>query len=494
MNDHSALTPPLDLPVALTGATGYIGGRLAVRLLEAGYRLRCLVRSPRKLTHRPWASDPRVQIVEVDISDREAATQALAGCGAAYYLVHSMIAAGREFAERDWRLAKTFANAAEDAALARIIYLGGMGETGSAMSEHLRSRLEVEAALSSGSVPVTALRAAMIIGSGSASFEILRYLVERLPVMFAPKGVMTESQPIAVRNVLGYLVDCLRSPETVGRSLDIGGPDVCSYRELMRIMADELGLRRRVIVPVPVLSPGVSALWIHTVTPLSSQIARPLAEGLRHRLVVRNDDARRLMPQELLTAREAIGLALRRVEANEVETSWSAAGPMRGDPDWSGGVVYVDERSTVVDAPPEEVFRAVVQIGGSRGWYSSDWLWRLRGLLDRLVGGPGLRRGRRDSTAVGYGEAIDFWRVTDIERNRRLVLLAEMKLPGEASLAFAIEPAGDRSRLIQTARFRPRGLAGIAYWYAVVPFHGIVFTGMLDGIRREAEAFLLRSS
>ena len=299
--------------ILVTGATGYIGGRLVPRLLEAGHRVRCLAREPRKLDGRPWASDPRVEVVAGDTSDIASLRRALEGCGAAYYLVHSMVAAGHEYAERDRTMARAFARAAEDTGLERIVYLGGLGELGAGLSEHLASRREVEELLASGQTPVTVLRAAMIIGSGSASFEILRYLVERLPVMVTPRWVSTESQPIAVRNVVQYLVDCLGVPETSGQTLDIGGPDVLSYRELMRIMAEERGLRRRYVVPVPVLTPRLSSLWIHLVTPISHRIARPLAEGLRNRVVCRNDDARRLMPQDLLTVREAIRSALDRV-------------------------------------------------------------------------------------------------------------------------------------------------------------------------------------
>ncbi len=472
--------------VLVTGATGYIGGRLVPRLLEAGHRVRCLAREPRKLDGRPWASDPRVEVVAGDASDVASLRRALEGCGAAFYLVHSMVAAGHEYASRDRAMAKAFARAAEDTGLERIVYLGGLGELGAGLSEHLASRREVEELLASGQTPVTVLRAAMIIGSGSASFEILRYLVERLPVMVTPRWVSTESQPIAVRNVVQYLVDCLGVPGTSGRTLDIGGPDVLSYRELMRIMAEERGLRRRYVIPVPVLTPRLSSLWIHLVTPISHRIARPLAEGLRNRVVCRNDDARRLMPQELLTVREAIRAALDRVAHDEVETSWSMAGPIPGDPDWAGGTVFTDRRALRVEAPTEAVWRAVVRIGGGHGWYAADWLWRLRGWMDRLVGGPGLRRGRRDPDEVGYGEALDFWRVTGIDKGRRLSLRAEMKLPGEALLEFTVAAEASGTQLTQTARFRPRGLAGLAYWYAVLPLHAFVFRRMLEGIRTAA--------
>ncbi len=478
------------LPVVLvTGATGYVGGRLVPRLLEAGYAVRCLARAPEKLRDRPWSGDPRVELRRGTLEDEAGLTEALRGCQAAYYLVHSMVSAGQEYADEDRRLASRFATAAASAGLPRIVYLGGLGELGDGLSEHLASRREVERVLASGPTPVTVLRAAMIIGSGSASFEILRYLVERLPVMVTPRWVSTECQPIAIRNVLGYLVDCLRVPETAGRTLDIGGADVLTYRELMHTMARERGLRRRLILPVPVLTPRLSSLWIHLVTPLGRQIARPLAEGLRNRVVCRDDAAQRLAPQPLLTAREAIRAALDAVAHERVETIWSGAGPIPGDPDWAGGTCFVDRREALCEATPAQVFRAVCRIGGGHGWYAADGLWRLRGALDRLVGGPGLRRGRRDPENVSFGEALDFWRVTGLERDRRLALRAEMKLPGEALLEFELEPLADppaRTRLVQTARFLPRGLAGLAYWYAVLPLHGLVFREMLEGIRRAA--------
>ncbi len=479
--------------VLVTGASGYIGGRLVPRLLEAGFRVRCVARSPQKLRHRPWSSSPRVDIVAGDAESAEDMRAALRGVSSAYYLIHSMLVAGSEYSARDRELARTFAEAARAEGCARIIYLGGLGETGEDLSEHLSSRREVEAVLASAGIPVTVLRAAMIIGSGSASFEILRYLVERLPVMITPRWVKTNCQPIAIRNVLEYLVRCLRVPETTGKTLDIGGPEVLTYRKLMRIMADARGLGRRWILPVPILSPRLSSLWIHLVTPLEHRVARPLAEGLKNEVVCRSDDALRLMPQELLTVREAIDRALVNVRESRVETTWTDAGPMPGDPDWAGGSVFVDSWSVEIRATPEQVFAAVCRIGGGHGWYASDWLWKLRGTMDRLVGGPGLRRGRRHPETVSYGDALDFWRVTKVEHPRSLALRAEMKLPGVAQLAFRIErPDSDGgeplSRLVQTARFIPRGLLGLAYWYAVLPFHGIVFRGMLAGIRRTAEA------
>lgn len=477
--------------VLVTGATGYIGGRLVPRLLDSGFSVRCLVREPRKLDARPWVRHERVEIIGGDASDSDSLTKAMLGCDAAYYLIHSMLVAGTSYRSRDRKLAEIFAQSAEQCGLQRIIYLGGMGETGDGLSEHLASRREVEASLASSIVPLTVLRAAMIIGSGSASFEILRYLVERLPIMVTPRWVSTESQPIAVHNVLHYLVACLNTQETTGRTLDIGGADILTYREIMQLMAEARGLQRRFIIPVPVLTPRLSSLWIHLVTPLSHRIARPLAEGLRNRVVCRNDEAVRLMPQTLFTTQEAIERALGKARSHAIETSWSDAGPMPGDPDWSGGKVFVDSRQIDINATPECVFRAVCRIGGGHGYYAADWLWRLRGWMDRLVGGPGLRRGRRNPEAVGFGDSLDFWRVTDIERDRHLRLRAEMRLPGDAELTFDLKPVHNRqTRLTQTARFRPKGLIGMSYWYAVLPLHGIVFSGMLGGIRKTAEKLM----
>ncbi|MBM3979911.1 MAG: SDR family oxidoreductase [Planctomycetes bacterium] len=474
----------------VTGATGYVGGRLTPALLAAGHRVRCLAREPRKLDERAWRADSNVQLVTGDMSDVDQLASQLEGCSAAYYLVHSMEVTGAEYAARDRLLASNFAKASARAGVARIIYLGGLGEMGADLSRHLQSRRDVETELASSGVPVTTFRAAMIIGAGSASFEILRYLVERLPVMVTPSWVKTECQPVAIDDVLHWLVRCLGVPETSGKTLEIGGPDALPYRDLMRVMAEELHLPKRLIIPLPVLTPRLSSLWIGLVTPVSYRIARPLAEGLRNRVVVTNGDTQRLMPHSALGVREAIRQAIRSVEANDVETRWSAAGTVPGDPEWAGGTVFTDRRSVNIQADPHHVFAAVCRIGGGNGWYAGDILWRIRGWMDTLVGGPGLRRGRRNSEKVEFGEALDFWRVVGVERDRSLSLRAEMKLPGEAKLNFEMQPGegGSGTRLTMTALFRPRGLFGLLYWYAVVPLHGIVFGGMLNGIRKTAEA------
>lgn len=478
--------------VFVSGATGYIGGRLAPRLLDRGYKVRCLARSASKLEARPWAARSGVAVVQGDVADEDGLVDAMRGCAAAYYLVHSMNSAGAAYRQQDLVLAETFGRAAARADVPRIVYLGGLGETGTGLSKHLASRREVELALGVGvgGVPVTVLRAAMIIGSGSASFEILRYLVERLPVMITPKWVRTESQPIAVRDVLHYLIAALETAETTGKTLDIGGPDVQSYAEIMAEMAQALGLQRRWVIPVPVLTPRLSSLWIHLITPLNASIARPLAEGLRNRVVCRNDEASRLMPHQCLTIRQAMDAALTKMRAGATETAWSDAGVMPGDPAWAGGTVFVDGRDATAAARIECVWSAVCSLGGTRGYYASNWLWRLRGFLDRLVGGPGLRRGRRSPGDLRLGDAVDFWRVIRIDSPRHLVLRAEMKLPGTATLSFDLTDAPEgagRTQVRMTARFRPKGLLGILYWYSVLPFHALVFRGILRGVVRASE-------
>jgi hypothetical protein len=334
---------------------------------------------------------------------------------------------------------------------------------------------------------VTILRAAMIIGSGSASFEILRYLVDRLPVIITPRWVHTPFQPIAIRNVLTYLVRCLEEPGTLGQMLDIGGPEILTYRDMMRMYAEEAGLARRWIIPVPVLTPRLSSYWIHVVTPVPAAIARPLAEGLANPVICRETRIRTLIPLDLLTPREAVRRALSLVRQGRPETHWTDAGLLPGDPEWAGGTLLRDDRRLMVHASQEQVWRAIAGIGGERGWYQLDWIWTVRGVLDRFMGGVGLRRGRRHPDELAPGDALDFWRVLEVEPGRRLRLGAEMRLPGIATLQWRLqEQTPGEVLVVQQVRFRPRGLAGILYWYAVSPLHGIVFQGLLRGIARQA--------
>ena len=479
-------------PILVLGATGYVGGRLVPMLLDQGYHVRAGARSVSKLGCRPYARHPHLEIVPVDVLDRESLEKAVAGCHAAFYLVHAMQAGTRDFSGKDRTAAENMVAASSAAGLEQIIYLGGLGGQDKDLSEHLKSRMEVGEILVQGNVPVTWLRAAMILGAGSASFEILRYLVDRLPVMLTPKWVRSRCQPIAISNVLGYLTGCLEHPETRGETFDIGSRDILTYEELFQIYAQEAGLRKRIIIPVPVLSPGLSSHWINLVTPLPASIAKPLAEGLKNEVVCADMRIANIIPQNLLSCREAIALALQRVRQQSVATCWSDAGAVKnpewmacGDKDYAGGTVFSSNYTTVLQTHPAAVWETIRTIGGDRGWYYGDMLWKIRGWADKLMGGVGLRRGRRDPRQILVGDALDFWRVVDVEENHRLTLLAEMKVPGEAMLEFVITSQGQgRTELRQSARFLPRGLWGIIYWYLFAPFHALIFKGMLKGITR----------
>ncbi|NLU69497.1 SDR family oxidoreductase [Streptomyces sp. HNM0574] len=483
----------------VTGASGYIGGRLVPELLDAGHRVRCLARNPGALRDHPWAG--RAETVRGDVTDAESVAAALDGVDVAYYLVHAL-GSGRDFEETDRRAARVFAERARAAGVRRIVYLGGLTPEGvpeRELSPHLRSRAEVGRILLESGVPTAVLRAAVVIGSGSASFEMLRYLTERLPLMITPSWVRTPVQPVAVRDVLRYLVGCARLPEEVNRTFDVCGPDVMTYRAMMRRYAAVAGLPRRVILPVPLLTPGLSSLWVGLVTPVPASLARPLAESLRHPVTAREHDIARYVPDppgHPLGFEAGVELALRRIKEAEVSTRWSSAAtpgapsePLPTDPDWAGGSLYTDHRSRVVDAPPEALWRVIEGIGGENGWYSLPLAWSVRGFLDRLVGGVGLRRGRRDAARLRAGDSLDFWRVEELERGRLLRLRAEMRLPGLAWLELRVaRDARGRTVYRQRALFHPRGLAGQAYWWSVVPFHAVVFGGMARNIARAAEA------
>lgn len=478
-------------PILVTGGTGYVGGRLIPRLLDAGHRVRAMARSPERLLCRPWGRHPHIEVMAGDALDRDAFARAAQGCGVAYYLIHSMNAAKGKFAWADRRAAQNMVAAAEQQHLSRIIYLGGLGEQDhAALSKHLKSRHEVEAILMASSVPVTNLRAAMILGSGSASFEMLRYLVDRLPVMITPRWVQTPCQPISIRNVLDYLEGVLGAPETTGQTLDIGGPDILPYRELIHIYAEEAGLRKRMIIPIPVLTPWLSAKWIHLVTPVPASIAQPLAEGLAIPVVCQDNRIHAMVPVRLMDCRKTIRRALERIRQQEVDTCWFDGGGALppewttcGDADYAGGTILRGAHRIVLRATPEEVWDTISRVGGQNGWYFAEPLWRLRGMLDRALGGPGLRRGRRHPVDLRVGDALGFWRVVALAPPGRMLLLAEMKSPGDALLEFNIRPAGEaRVVLEMVARFLPRGLAGIAYWYALLPVHKWIFEGLLKTV------------
>ncbi|MFJ4696041.1 SDR family oxidoreductase [Streptomyces sp. NPDC088766] len=483
----------------VTGATGYIGGRLVPELLAAGHRVRCLARSPERLRDHPWAGE--VEVVRGDVTDAASVAAAMRDIDVAYYLVHAL-GSGRDFEETDRRAARIFGEGARGAGVRRIVYLGGLTPAGvpeRELSPHLRSRAEVGRILLDSGVPTTVLRAAVVIGSGSVSFEMLRYLTERLPVMITPSWVRTRIQPVAVRDVLRALVGSARMPEDVNRAFDIGGPEVLTYREMMIRYAAVAGLPRRIIVPVPVLTPRLSSHWVGLVTPVPASIARPLTESLRHEVVCREHDIARYVPDppgHPVGFDEAVRLALRRVRDAEVVTRWSSASlpgapsdPLPTDPDWAGGSLYTDCREVPVHASRESLWRVIEGVGGDNGWYSFPLAWAVRGWLDRLVGGVGLRRGRRDAARLRVGDSLDFWRVEEIEPGRLLRLRAEMRLPGLAWLEMSVETdetGGTRYR--QRALFHPHGLLGQAYWWSVSPFHAVVFGGMARNIARAAAA------
>jgi uncharacterized protein YbjT (DUF2867 family) len=477
--------------VLVSGATGYIGGRLAPRLLQAGRRVRCLVRDPARLQGRPWLE--QVEVVAGDVLRSETLAPAMTGVATAYYLVHSM-AAGEGFDERDVTAARNFALAAKSAGVGRIIYLGGLGDPDSALSEHLRSRQATGEALREAGVPVTEFRAGVIVGSGSLSFELIRYLVERLPVMIGPRWVYTCVQPIGIRNVLEYLIAALETPESTGEIIEIGGADVVTYGDMMLGYACARGLKRR-LISVPVLTPRLSSLWVHLITPIPAAIAQPLIEGLRNEVVVRDDKARRLFPDiHPFDYQTSVELALARLDSGEVETMWTDA-LMTSQGDVPPVVLTAleglnfEHRQLVVPAPVCAVYCTFVGLGGERGWLYLNWVWHLRGMLDWLAGGVGMRRGRRDPNDLRVGDALDFWRVEAIEAEHLIRLRAEMKVPGRAWLQFHVHPLpGERALLSQTAYFAPKGVWGLLYWYGLYPIHKIVFAGMIRKIAERAAA------
>ena len=476
--------------VLVTGATGYIGGRLVGRLLNAGYQVRAVVRDASRLQGRPWTK--QIDVVEGDVLKKDTLPAAMAGVGAAYYLIHSM-REGADFQYRDLLAAHNFGVAAREAGLQRIIYLGGLGEPADSLSQHLSSRQQVGAVLRDSGVQVTEFRAAIIVGSGGISFEMIRHLTERLPVLLCPRLIYTRIQPIGLRNVLQYLVAALDIPQNEGEIVELGGADVMTYAKMFVEYAAVRGLRRR-IIPVPILPPRFFAYLVHFLTPVPLSIARPLIDGLRNEVIVRDDAALRLFPSvQPMTYRVAVQRALMRLDAHQVETAWSDA-LVSSEGNASPVVltshegVNFERRQRVIRAPPAVAFQTFTGLGGDRGWLYGNWVWRLRGIFDRMVGGVGFRRGRRNRDEVRVGDAIDFWRVEAVEQDRLLLLRAEMKVPGRAWLQFEAEPTdGEGSQLIQTAFFAPKGLFGLVYWYALYPIHGLIFSGLIRKLAQRAD-------
>lgn len=466
------------MKVLVTGATGYIGGRLIPRLLDAGHQVRAMARDPDRLAGRRWAA--RVEVVAGDLLDPTSLRPALEGCQAAYYLVHSM-GSGDGFEDRDRQAAQNFVDAGQH--LEHVVYLGGLLPEGAA-SDHLRSRAETGAILATG-LPMTEFRAGPIIGSGSASFEMVRYLTERLPVMVAPRWILNQVQPVAIRDVLAYLSAALdRGPSGV---VDIGA-DRLTFKQMMLEYARVRG-ESRVILPVPVLAPTLAALWVGLVTPIPNSLAVPLVRGIVEPVVADTEKAARLFPEvRPIPYAEAVSLALTRVEERMVETRWSTAAgspPAYRMEDREG--MIRETQAVRTDLPAEALYRTFTGLGGDRGWLTWHWAWEVRGFLDQLIGGPGLRRGRRDPDQLEEGEALDFWRVEDLEPGRLMRLRAEMLVPGRAWLQFEAVDEGSERVLVQTALFEPQGLFGFLYWYLLYPIHWFIFRSMVRAIADLAE-------
>jgi uncharacterized protein YbjT (DUF2867 family) len=473
--------------VLVTGATGYIGGRLVTHLLEVGYRVRVFARQADRLRDYPWIS--KVEVVEGDANDVAALNSALKSVDIAYYMLHALNLTD-DFEKEEKVLAEKFATAALANKLKRIVYLGGIITEGQELSPHLASRALTGEILRNSGVPTIELRAGVVIGSGSASFEMLRYLTERLPIMTTPKWVLNQIQPIAIRDVLRYLVGAAAIDKKITGAFDVAGPDLFTYAEMMQQYAEAAGLRRRIIIPIPVLTPKLSSGWVGLVTPVPFQLARRLVDSLKNDVIADNGPIRELIadPKSGLTPfKTAVKLALTRLKTSSVETRWTDASvpfapsdPLPTDPDWAGGSLYTDVRTVESTQSAEQVFARIEAIGGDHGYSTATWAWQLRGLMDRLVGGVGLRRGRRDPDHLVVGEALDFWRVEEIKRPNLLRLRAEMKMPGRAWLEWSVIPNADGKgcKVVQRAIYVPRGLWGHLYWWAVWPMHGLVFPSM----------------
>ena len=472
----------------VTGATGYIGGRLISELLQHGYRVRVFARNAARLNEHSWIS--QVEVVEGDATDSKALAKALKGVDVAYYLLHSLMSAG-DFESQESSMATEFAGLAKTAKVRRMVYLGGMIDqrTTEKLSPHMHSRMETGEILRHSGVPTIELRAGVVIGSGSASFEMLRYLTERLPIMTTPRWVETRIQPIAIRDVLRYLVGAAALPPEVSGDYDIGGPEVFTYRKMMLQYAESAGLRKRIIIPLPFLTPNLSSGWVGLVTPVPFTLAKRLVASLKNEVVARDDSIRALIADPvggLTPFKRAVQLALKKIKEANVETSWSSASlpgapsdPLPTDPNWAGGSLYSDVRTVETSDDPATVWARVEGMGGQHGYSAANWAWRLRGVLDKMVGGVGLRRGRRDPDHLIEGDALDFWRVEAIDRGKLLRLRAEMKMPGLAWLEWRLEALeGGGTRVIQRAIYAPRGLLGHAYWWSVWPMHGLVFPSM----------------
>lgn len=467
------------MKILITGATGYVGGRLLKKFESEGHSVRCLARRPKYLKNKVASA---TEIVEGDLLNGDSLDKAMTGMETAYYLVHSMGTQG-VFEEEERRSASNFSRAANKAGLKRIIYLGGLSHA-KELSAHLKSRQQVGEILRESGIPTIEFQASIIIGSGSLSFEMIRALMERLPIMTTPTWVNVLAQPIAIEDVIQYLVEAAQMPVRESRIFEIGGPEKMSYLDLMKEYGRQRGLKR-LIIPVPVLSPGLSSLWLGLITPLYARVGRKLIESIRHETIVQDDSALRVFSVKPMSIREAIARALKNEDLDFAATRWSDALSLSVRPNWGGirfGNRLIDSRQCQVSASSQKAFAIIQGIGGKNGWYFADWLWQFRGFLDLLVGGVGMRRGRRDPEKINVGDVIDCWRVEGYEAGKSLRLAAEMKLPGRAWLDYEVIPMQKGCRIVQTASFDPVGLSGLMYWYLVWPFHQFVFSGMLRAI------------
>lgn len=469
--------------VLVLGATGYIGGRLVPRLLLHGHHVHCLVRSPKKLAGKNWKN---VEIIQGDVLKPETFGEAFEGVDVVFYLIHSMMGGKTEFEYEDRVAAENVAHAARLSSVKQIIYLGGLGERNTTRSAHLRSRHEVGDILRTSGIPVTEFRAGIIIGPGSASFEMIHHLVNRLPIMICPQWVNVKTQPIGVDDVLSYLVECVNNHAAKGEIIDIGTPEILTYKEMMLAVARVLQLKR-FIFPVPVLTPKLSSYWMNFITPIPVSLARNLIESLRSETICENKKANELFSFQPATFEETVTRALERTQAGDLETKWTAASAPITEPDIDPSHLLTEKQMIDVETSSQNVFQVVSSIGGNNGWLFANWLWRIRGFLDKQIGGVGLRRGRRHATEIGIGEALDFWRVEDVKPGERLLLRAEMKLPGRAWLEYIVKQTGTaRTTLIQTAKYYPKGLLGLLYWFGLYPLHSIMFRGLVNEIAKRA--------
>jgi len=476
----------------VTGVTGYIGGRLVPELLDKGYEVRVVSRDVFRLQGRAWID--RVEAAEADMLKPETMSGLMKDIDIAYYLIHSM--SGNEdsdFHERDIRAAKNFGDNAKACNIERIIYLGGLGSDGDTLSRHLKSRQITGETLRKSGIPVTEFRAAVVVGSGSKSFEMIRYLTERLPVMICPRWVYSKVQPISISDVLQYMTEAIEKEETANEIIEIGGRDIVTYAEMMKTYAKVNGLKR-LLISVPVLTPGLSSYWVHWMTPIPASLARPLIEGLKNDVVVEDKKSRMLFPDiSPVSYEKSVEMAMHRIDLQDVETTWNdALLSSRGDEppvvlETKQGM-HIERRIRRVHAGQQEVFKTFCSLGGAKGWLTYQWAWKLRGMLDRLAGGVGFRRGRRSPSELRVGDVLDFWRVEAVKDNELLRLRAEMKLPGSAWLEFqTVSEDGESAKLVQTAYFSPRGLLGLIYWYGLYPFHALIFSSMIEHLAKEAE-------